>query len=397
VTARAILLLDVDGVLVHPVGYKEALRATIDVFAAQMGLPPMGPRHDEIAIFEACGFTNEWDSGAVCVATILLAALDQRPDLRRKTLDATFAAIRDARLTIARPDFVGIAREVLRWHGDGQFPAARTLELLSARRDGAPLALLTALLGNVYDAIGTPTTRLFQTHTLGSARFEATYGQPAPLQTESYLLAHDVPLLSADNRDRLLNWRAQPGNGAAIFTARPSLPPADLGNPPPTVPTSGQPAGYAPEAELAAELLGLNGKIPLLGQGRVSWLAQQTGRGTADYIKPSPVQSLAAIGAAVSGVETEALRAAAALFEQHALTGPLAALRGGVARVAVFEDTTGGIRATRTAVDLLRRAGVDARFEAVGVSPHPDKRAALVEVADHVVDDVNAGLPLIWG
>ncbi len=79
---RTLLLFDVDGVLVHPVGYRAALRALVDRFAAQTGI---GPDDNEIAFFEACGFINEWDSGAVCVSAILLAALDQRPDLRRGT------------------------------------------------------------------------------------------------------------------------------------------------------------------------------------------------------------------------------------------------------------------------------------------------------------------------
>jgi hypothetical protein len=387
---RTLLLFDVDGVLIHPVGYKAAMRALVDRFAAQMGQSPMGPDDDEIAVFEACGFTNEWDSGAVCVSAILLAALEQRPDLRRGTLDDTFDAIHAARISVARPDFVGIVREVYRQHADGHFPAARYLDMLAARLNDGALALARDLLGSVYDVIHTPTTRAFQTLTLGSARFAAVYGQPAPFESESYLTRYDIPLLS--ETDRLLDWLRAPGRGAAIFTARPSLAPADLADAPAAVLT-----GYAPEAELAAELLGLAGKLPLIGQGRVTWLAERYGRGAADYIKPSPVQGLAAIGAAASGTETDALNAAAALYEHGDLTGPLAALREYSTQVIVFEDSTGGIRATQHAADRLTQAGLDVRFRAVGVSPNADKRAALAAVVDHVVDDVNAGLALVYG
>jgi len=104
------------------------------------------------------------------------------------------------------------------------------------------------------------------------------------------------------------------------------------------------------------------------------------------------VQALAALGAAVSGSETEALLAAATLAEEGRLTGPLTALRESALRVVVFEDSAGGIRATQRATELLRGAGVDVRFEAVGVSPHADKRAALAELTPHVLDEVNAGL-----
>ncbi len=395
--SHTLLLLDVDGVLIHPVGYKNAIRATVDYFTAQMGQPAMGPDNDEIAIFEACGLTNEWDSSAMCLSLILLAALDQRPDLYCDSLDDMVAAIRVASVSLPRPDFVAAARRIHAHHHDGHFPAASYLTLLVNEIDTVFVPLFTTLLGNVYDVLGTPTTRVFQTHTLGSARFADAYSHPAPFASESYLTAYDIPLLNADNRDRLLAWQRDPAHGVTIYTARPSLPPADLPNPE----SAALNGGYAPEAELAADLLGLGGQIPLIGQGRVGWLAIQHGRGVGDYIKPSPVQALAGIGAAFSGTETGALRSAAGLYERGDLIGPLAALHdritvNGPVRVVVFEDSTGGIRAAREAVSHLIRAGMKVQFEAVGVSPNVDKRAALRDVADQVVDDINAGLALIW-
>ena len=384
--SRTLILFDVDGVLVHPVGYKKALHDTLDYFAAQMGLGGLGLDDHEIGVFEACGITNEWDSGALCLSTILLAALSERPDLRRATLDETLAAVRAAGLRIARPDFTTLAREIVQRNTDHQVPAALGLTLLADRTDAANLPLLSALLGDVY-SLETPTTRVFQTHTLGSEHFAAAYGQPAPLERESYLKTHDIPLLDAAHRDHLLQWAAQPGHGAVILTARPSLPPADLPD------ESG--SGYAPEAELAAELVGLHGRLPLIASGRVGWLAQRNRRVVADYVKPSPVQALAAIGAAASGVESAALEAAADLYERDILSGPLAALAGGFTRVIVFEDAVPGIRAVQLAVERLRAAGLSIAFEGIGVSSHTDKRAALAEIAVHVVDDVNTGLDLI--
>lgn len=392
--ARTLILLDVDGVLVHPVGYKTALRALVEHFAGRMGLSLPGPTDDEIAVFEACGLTNEWDSGAMCVSALLLAALERAPSARRSTLDATFDAIRAAAPDVPRPDFTAEARQIARHDADGRYPAARYLELLRARTDPANLPLLQALLGNVYAVRQTPTTRTFQTFVLGSERFRATYGLPADFASESYLTTYDIPLLDTPTRARLLDWAQQPGHGVAIYTARPSRPPADL---PPREPVGDPPAGYPPEAELAAELVGLAGRVPLIGQGRVGWLALRQGRDAANYIKPSPVQALSAIAAALSGAETASLGAAARLAEQGELSGPLADLRNGPLHVIVCEDSAGGIRAVRAAVTLLQRAGVTATLSAIGVSPQPDKRAALAAVADHLVDDVNEGLALILG
>ncbi|RPJ00190.1 MAG: hypothetical protein EHM39_05250, partial [Chloroflexi bacterium] len=402
-TPRTLLLFDVDGVLIHPVGYKVALRALVDHFAGLMGQGAMGPPDDEIAVFEACGLTNEWDSGAMCISALLLAAVELRPDLWGGTLDDIFQTIRAAQLTLSRPDFAGIARQIHAENGNHHFQAARYLDMLSARVSADRLAVLRTLLGNVYDVLGTPTTRAFQTYALGSARFAETYGHPAPFETESFLTRYDWALLSDASRARLLDWLRTPGsgaagNGAAIFTARPSLPPPGVDRA-----AARSISGYSPEAELAAELLRLDGQVPLIGQGRVSWLASQMGRGVADYIKPSPVQGLAAIGAAASHneidtlhaaapqTEIDALYAAAALYERGDLTGPLAGLHGSPARVIVFEDSVGGISATRQAVERLAQAGLDVTFIGVGVSPNPDKRAALSTVADHLVDDINAG------
>ncbi len=391
---RTLILLDVDGVLVHPVGYKTALRALVEHFARRMGLALPGPTDDEIAVFEACGLTNEWDSGAMCVSALLLAALEHAPSALRSTLEATFDAIRAAAPAVPRPDFTAEARQIAHHDADGRYPAARYLELLSARTHPANLPLLRVLLGNVYAVRETPITRTFQTFVLGSERFHATYGLPAEFVSASYLTTYDIPLLDAPTRAHLLDWAARPGHGVAIYTARPSRPPADL---PPHEPVGDPPAGYPPEAELAAELVGLAGKVPLIGQGHVGWLALRHGRDAADYIKPSPVQALSAIAAAASGAETASLHAAARLVERGELSGPLIALRDGPLHIVICEDSAGGIRAVRGALELLRRAGVAVTLSAIGVSPQPDKRAALAMVADHLVNDVNEGLALVLG
>ncbi len=393
---RTLLLLDIDGVLVFPRGYKEALRAMVAYFSAAMGLAVPGPDDHEIAVFEACGLTNEWDSGAMCVSALLMAALAQRSDLLRATLDETFAAIGGAGIGVLRPDFAEAARAIARHpHPDSLRPSTIYRELLAPQVDPAYLPLLDALLGDVYAARDNLITRVFQTYVLGSDRYASTYGLAAPFESNSMLMEYDRPLLRDDLHARLLAWSQDPAHGVTIYTARPSHPPADL---PPGTPTGDPPAGYPPEAELAAELLALLGVVPLIGQGRVGWLAWRNGRSPSDYVKPSPVQALAAIGAAVSHAETDALHAAADLVERGDLSGPLAALRGNRTRVIVCEDAAGGLRAAHGAVERLVEAGLDVHFEGIGVSSHADKRAALEQIADRVVDDVNAALePLLNG
>lgn len=384
---HTLLLLDVDGVLVHPVGYKRAVQEMVAHFAAQMGQPDLYPTLDDIAVFEACGVTNEWDSGAICLSAILAAALQAQPDLPRGAFDDTLRALAASGVRVERPAFAALARAVRDEMRNGDIPASVYLRMLGAHASPSDRPLLSALLADVY-AIDTPTTRYFQTLTLGSARFADTYQQPAPFESDSYLVTHDVPLLDDAHRARLLDWIAPPTRGAVVYTARPSLPPSGIDPAPDGV--------SAPEAELAAELLDVAGRVPLLGQGRMAWIAQRRGRSAPSYIKPSPVQALAAIGAAAAANEQAALVAAADLYEDRRLTGPLADLRPQKTHVIICEDSPGGIQAGHDAVDRLRQAGLDVTFTGIGVSPHAEKRAALAEVAAHVVDDVNHALDLVW-
>ncbi|MBN1429467.1 MAG: hypothetical protein JXB07_13925 [Anaerolineae bacterium] len=382
--SKTLFLFDLDGVLVYPGGYKEALTATVDHFAAQMGQAPVGLTLDEIAEFEACGITNEWDSASMCAAMMVIDALLHRPEPARDGIEGALQAIRDSGESIARPDFTTAAREVSARTPRGAPPTETITQIMRERAGGKLGSLLDDLLGDIY-SMKTPTTRALQHFTLGSERFRQTYGLEPEIDTESLLITRDRPLISRETRQRLLA-RVEPGrSGMAIYTARPSLPP------PGTQPTDTTGA-YSPEANLAMELLDLPVHVPLIASGSMSWLAAARGKVPADYIKPSPVQALAAIGAARSGKIIDALEAAAQLVEENRIDGPLSLLAGKPTLVVVFEDAQGGIQATRKAVDLLSKAGLPVTCEAVGVAKEATKRQALETVADRVVDDVNEGL-----
>lgn len=382
---NTLLLFDVDGVLVHPRGYKEALREAVDAFADWMGLPPVGLTDDEIAVFESYSVTNEWDIMPLCIGAMLAPMLSEHPELIRETVMETLAALRGAALTIDRPDFAALAGEAHSLTPDGSPPTKAIHRLLRARTLEAAHPLLAEMLDDIYST-DSPTTFIFQHYVLGSQHFEETYGIPAAFEAESTLLQHDHPLLSKELRCHLLDLLAD-GSAlhASIYTARPSHPPADL------PPEQRDPHGYPPEGDLAAELLELDGRLPLIAGGRIWWLARQHNRHASEYLKPSPVQALAAIGAALSGEETKALLAAARFAEHGELTGPLAAIDGPT-RVVVFEDSPGGVKAVRRAVALLQDAGLHVTAEAVGVAPEPSKREALAQVCDRVVYDINEGL-----
>lgn len=379
-----LLLFDVDGVLIQPNGYKIALRDTVNHFARRMGQADVDLTFTEIAAFEAYGLTNEWDAAALCVGAFLVDALLLGPHTYRDSFETTLNTILTAGLDVPRPDFIGLAQEVAARNVNHEAVTPFSHEILRDRLPADQQAVLLPLFEDIF-SLDTPTTRIQQTHTLGHQRYFETYGVSAPYEDANYLMVHDRPLLSEKNRDRLLAWRQPHQRDFCIFTARPSLPP------------EGTRLGYAPEADMAAELLGLVMRVPIIGAGRLQWLAERYNRNTADYIKPYPTQALAAIGAALSQTEVPALEAAASLVERDQLQAPLADLAAMTSEVVVFEDSVGGILAVQRAVDLLHQHGAIMTMRSIGVAANADKRAALSEVADVVVHDVNLGINLLLG
>jgi len=367
---RHLLLFDVDSVLVEPTGYLRALQDAVAYFSERLGVGTHPPSEDEVRNCEALGLTSEWDSGAACVAALLVERVAAEPDLQLPdTWPAAVALLAARPHPLPHPDYAALAQRV------GALIDADTTTATAARRalstmvreahlppatSAALDTLLHALLGHTHDFYQAPFTRHFQHLAVGSRAIEPTYGVAPDFASSAYLLDYDVPLLSPESRARV-NDLAAGGVGVALYTARPSLPPADI-------PVSAR--GYSPEAELASELVGM-ARYPLIGLGSVRWLAEQTGRLVDEFVKPSPVQALAAIGAAAGAAEAEstALHAAYALAIDGALQPPLSDLPA--TTVHVFEDTVGGIGAVEHAVELLCAAGCVAECRAYGIVTSP--------------------------
>ena len=146
---------------------------------------------------------------------------------------------------------------------------------------------------------------------------------------------------------------------------------------------------------MARSLVALE-RYPIVGLGKVHWLARRTGEETERLIKPSPVQALAAIGAARSGQEAASLEAALALHRDGELRPPLTGL--GPAVVHVFDDIAGGLAAAEGAVETLRAAGADVAWQPYGIAPSDGPKAAAmaargVPTYPSINEAVRAALP----
>ncbi|HFC09259.1 MAG TPA: hypothetical protein ENJ54_05330 [Chloroflexi bacterium] len=377
-----VLLFDLDGVLVQPLGYRKAIEAVFRHCVRGWGWPDMPPPDEEvIAFYEAHSITSEWDMLPLMLAAVWdawAAAYGTPPE---GALDASHPD-----QPPPPPDYRAAVLRLVPHLRAGAYPAEVALAQQHQDPDHAPFPhlpaaspLLRRLLSHTRDVAQNHTTRLFQQFALGSAAFTATYGLPAEVETPSFLEQYDRPLLEPLARARLQTLLARGEAVAAAYTARPSAPPHGE----PTRP------GYAPEAEMALTAAGVP-SLPLIGFGRLAWLAEQYDLPPEKaLLKPAPFHALAAIFAALLGDERAALqRAAAWLLESRPLTeglSPAITLYG-------FEDSVAGLHGMAEAAATLREAGIAVTFQPFGIATHPDKKTALRRTGAHIVPSINHAL-----
>ena len=343
-----VFLLDIDGVLVYQGGYRAALHATLNHFASLMGLSHFDFPEEKLSELEKRGIFSEWDMVPLLLGTLWNDILSHRTNLNLPA-DLSSAAVeigRNANGYIPReliiPEFELIV---------GQYPAQAALQ--NGCFPFIPIDLRTNLLSQSRNVNFSQTMRLFQHYSLGSRVFSETYKLPAEVETESFLLTHDRSNINDAIRAKLRQTNIQ----LAALTARPSAPPRKV---------NVSHLGYAPEAELALELVGL-ADIPLIGFGKLEYLASQRGLDAGALLKPSPVHALAATAAALAGDEWSALQSAGDWYQTGQLKGVFADLPRAF-ELFVVEDTLSGIRSVQAAGEIFRQAGFDVTVHALGLT-----------------------------
>lgn len=351
-----IILLDIDGVLVQPHGYRAALRATVQHFIGS----DLEIAEDVILDLEKRGIISEWDMVPLIIASFWNSILIQQP--MQNLPNNIYAAAREIQHqrrvegSIKVPAFDNFS---------GQYPTQTAYE--AGLFSSVPEILRKNLLTETRDVHKSHTMRTLQHFTLGSEHFSETYNIPAEIETESFLLKYDRSNLDENIRAVLLGRE----NKLIAFTARPSRPPREVTDPH---------LGYAPEAELALELVGLK-EIPLIAFGKLDYIAAQHGLDPATLIKPSPFQALAGILAAWTGDELSALKAA---FGWHD-TGELNEAFNDLPKsfeLIVVEDTMGGVRSALATSEILNSAGFDVSVRAFGLTSGSAAKATAFEVAN---------------
>ncbi len=338
-TSLNLYLFDMDSVLLHPGGYRAALVATVNQFSHAIGLGKMAPTLEEIEAFESVGISSEWDITPICIAALSPNG--------------------------ARPNYPVVAGRIAQEIRPGEYPAEAAYRVLPRPPFTGWGVRTDEILLHSRDIHRSPVLSLFQQYALGEA-FETTYGLPRIIDSEATLSKYDSPELTM----------YVPQN-SVIFTTRPCKPPRDV----PPLP------GYAPEAELGAELVSLS-YLPLIGYGSLHWLAETVGGNADAYLKPSPVHAWAAIAAAAKYPESDCLRAAEALSRDQ-WQSPLADLREAGGQVTVFEDSASSIQGVCEAVKVL---GEKWTCVGIGVAESGPKFESLSKVADRIYPSIDKAI-----
>jgi len=392
----AIVLFDLDGVLIGPRGYRAAVAGSVQQILDRMGLGAQPPTALVPALFESVGITSEWDMVPVTVAIVLNAvAQHTKQPLPPVSLPEVMEWVRAQRIAEIEIDYESPVRSLNGLVTTRITPAYALYQILLAGGLGHILPHLDNqpfvrdLLEDTRDPARSLTLRLVQSHVLGERVFRDTYGLEPEVQMESTLVAMDRPLLDARIGARLRELHAAGVLRMCAFTARPSLPPRDGG-------FSAQ--GYSPEAELALGLVNFD-DIPLMGYGRLIAYGKVHGVSPDGILKPAPLQSLAAAAAAFTGLEWAALEWARQYLQDTA-EGKQPVLAEGMPRafdLHVFEDASVGIRGGQAAAELLRQSGAAVDYHPWGIATIADKEAALRAAGAPVFADVNQALRAAFG
>jgi hypothetical protein len=137
--------------------------------------------------------------------------------------------------------------------------------------------------------------------------------------------------------------------------------------------------GFAPEAELALELINMT-DIPLTAFGGLEYVASARKLDPVTLLKPSPVHALAAIAAAYIRDEYSALQAAVDWQQSGRLTGAFLDLPR-TFELIVVEDTMGGIDSTLKAGEILRDTGFDVIVRPFGLTSGSSAKAMAFQQA----------------
>lgn len=362
---HTIMALDVDGVLVRPLAYRQAVRLTITFFGELLGINPgdfmVADKYRasgrNMSHFEAAGIHDPWDVSAIIVSLM---------KLKQVGIDVSNGAALEA--FRANPNPQSHPPEViLEWIFEKyRQVTAETMQDIAKT------------LSQTRDPFKNEVTSVFQEYVLGRGTFKTTYDRPSRTGAEESLIRTMDQSLIGDSGRREIKKISQGGGMVIVYTGRPGLPPYDAQRRPAD--------GYAPEAELAVEKSRVE-PIGIVSMGSMEWLARITKTSTESLTKPNPTQALATILSGLRGrTDAQVLMDAYEWgrtgetpedLQPFVRNGNRAQLE-----IVVVEDSPSGVIAFINAKKILEEKGVNVELSAIGVhGESPEKHKAFVRLA----------------
>ena len=366
--SKRFLLFDMDGVLLEPGGYHEALVNSVERIGKALGAPNTTISSEQIARFEVLNITNEWDTLAICTALTLIHLWQISKTIR---LDGTLTEA--SPITKEPPDFDTFLNAI---GTGGDLPGEVALQYLIKKHPWLStdqLDHLGDLLTKCRDIYHSLTLPAHQETVLGSRTFEAHYNLKSQMNLESFLTKYDRPILTEQQYQNFREWLDHPDHHAGIMTNRPSR------NPP----------GFlsSPEAELGIELIGFN-DLPYVGSGILGWFAACHSQNQDFlFLKPNPVHTLTLLQRCLGKPMIESLQTAVSLWEGSGAFSDWEALDNG--KVVIFEDSVKGLLSGQAACRLINALGIEIDYTLVGIAQNQMKINALAQVSTYNFNTIN--------
>lgn len=357
-----------DGVLLEPCGYREALVASVERIGKALGAPSTTITSDQIAHFEVLNITNEWDTLAICAALTLTHLWQFNENIRLDGIVSEASPI-----TKVAPNFTIFLTAI---DNGGDLPGETAYHYLVNNYSWLSIdqrAHLSQILKNCRDVYNSLTLPAHQETVLGSRTFETHYKIKAQMDLESYLTKYDRPILTDKHYGYLREWLVHPNHHAGILTNRPSrTPPGFLSS---------------PETELGIELIGFD-DLPYVGSGILGWFAANHSNYHAHaFLKPNPVHTLTLLQRCLGRTTVDSLHTAVSLWQGSGVLTDWEPLEN--SRIIIFEDSVKGLLSGKSACQLINTLGIEIDLTLVGISQNQIKLDALDQVSTYNFNNIN--------
>ncbi len=400
---QTFILLDIDGVLLRPGGYRRSYIDTVNHFLDLFGQPHLSVNMQVAEKFEYAEIPAEWDMVPLSIAAFLEWYAENSPDTfffqsikKAENLPPVGTQEGFYRFLQAKiMDFSDVLTST-------DIPALAVYKNCRHQRTASVLSriwndpILDEILADSLNVYKSPLFRRLENAVLGSKVFMETFGFPAEENLNSYLERFDSPIISKQYQKKLADL-GEDGYHAAIITARPNLLPESVDR------NTIRSHTILPEAETALRLIGWKkNEMITIGVGSLCYVEQKYNLPKDTLLKPHAYHSLAAILNTLCDDQRKALEAAKKITDlwdkKDFIQNPVADFlpEGSAIRLAVFEDSASGMKSCMNAGAILSDFGYSVTIETYGIYTTEEKQALLTAFGAEIFSDINQALDVFF-